>query len=117
MMISEPDRVIRGNPLEVELLTGATTTGFSGVPSGLMLRSLTCALSPATSIQLTSASPLSNAIAPTRPRGLPSSTRIGAPNFNPPSVDRATFTCGLSSGAVNHAIAAFDPAEESEGPL
>lgn len=53
----------------------------------------------------------------TRPREASSSRRTGTPNVRPASFDSAAKLFGLSSFALNHAIATFLPLALSAGPL
>src|SRR5262252_1100473 len=91
--------------------------GSPRVPADLTCRTRICVPSGACSIQLTSASPEGRATMSTLPTGLPLSTRMGEPKVLPLSLDRATFTCEASLGAVNHAAATWEPAEETAGPF
>ena len=112
-----PARAICGKPLERAAPVAETVIAASNLPSGLMRRMRTSPPVGSFSNQHTNALPSASMSASTRPAGLPSSTVIGSPKLAPASLEKASFTRGLSLTPVNQATATRRPEAAIEGPF
>src|SRR5204862_5808332 len=105
---------IRGNRVPD---IAATATLGPRAPDASMRRTLNVGFSSATSTQPTIAAPSVVSATCMRPSVPASSTRVALPNVRPPPCENATYDCGFSLGAVNHATTTSLPLAAIDGPL